>query len=640
MMVFPFRVDIADSSLTYLGEGMADLLSAALAQQGGAVPADAHSLAIAWREANVDTGGMAAVASRAIKRVGATRAILGTIVGDRARINVSAEIISESGKIESPAVQASGSPDSILAIVDRLTSALLAGQASQDPRRLADLTTRSPAALRHYLRALSAVRAGENARAVKAFFEAMHTDTSFALAALGVATTGGWADRTLADRAKNDFALGSRLRSRLEPQEKSLFDAAVGSSNPTDDTDVEKIARWLEAMRTAPGRADVVYGYGDRLFHTGGSVGIADADQRAERAFASAVGMDSTQLVALEHLIELAIARGDLPTAKREYHTYLARDSRSDAAAYLGWRITAAVGSADEQRILRSRFEQFSDGSLRRVTGFSQIDGIAIADGARALRVLEKRGENEHEHILTLFRLHAFALNTADTVAAGRALDALAASPEWAQDNGANLGDALDLGVTDALFSVGDRTRAQRSLAAMTARHGRERGGAALRHACTAEIWRTAHGDTSSTTRTVRALTGVVPDVDSAKFYGWQPKICIAGLAAELSVARHVPDAGSAVARFDSLMASGPRGYGMTFGNLWASRLYLRVGEPARSLAAVSRRHRNWDEVLYLADMDGVVAELARNVGTSRQRQEAEARLRVFRGPGAVSLLH
>ena len=78
----------------------------------------------------------------------------------------------------------------------------------------------------------------------------------------------------------------------------------------------------------------------------------------------------------------------------------------------------------------------------------------------------------------------------------------------------------------------------------------------------------------------------------------------------------------------------------MTFGNLWASRLYLRVGEPARSLAAVSRRHRNWDEVLYLADMDGVVAELARTVGQSRQRREAEARLRVFRRPGGVSLLH
>ena len=46
--------------------------------------------------------------------------------------------------------------------------------------------------------------------------------------------------------------------------------------------------------------------------------------------------------------------------------------------------------------------------------------------------------------------------------------------------------------------------------------------------------------------------------------------------ATAVGTARQSRDAHLAIGRLDTLMASGPRGYGATFGNLWVSSLYSR----------------------------------------------------------------
>lgn len=638
VVVFPFRVDAADSSLAFLAEGIADLLSAVLVQQGNVVPNGGKVLADAWRAANEESGDVISIAARATQRVGAKRAVIGAVVGNSKRIIVSASVMSVDGRLLHVPVQVAGVPDSLLTLIDRLASALLAGEATNDPRRLADLTTRSPVALRAYLRGLSAVRVGNRELAVASFRSALEADTTFALAALGLATSGAWASHTLAERLQNNFASGWALRGMLAPRERALFDAAVGPYDPADDSDQDNLTRWAEAARNLPDRADVAYEYGDRLFHTGNYLQLPNADTEAARLFAFAVKADSSQRVALAHLVELAITRGDLVTASRLHRIYASSDSTRDVGPYLTWRLAIATDDAATLRRMRGQFPQLSSASLLRIQGFSQLDGIPLPDAARALAVLSAREQNTRDHALTLHRVHAFALNAGNLVASGRALDAMTAASAQHTDDASVLGDAFDLAVSDALFSRGDTTRAARAVATLAAREQRLPLATRLRHTCTIEMWRLRRGDTARSAAVLQHLQSAGADAGADGTAGWQPRICMSGLTAELLLARHDRKSREAVFRFDSLMALGTRGFGVTFGNLWVARLLVQIREPERALVAASRVRRDWDQVLYLADIDAFVLALPERSMADTLRRRVEARRRALRGAVSVDL--
>lgn len=135
----------------------------------------------------------------------------------------------------------------------------------------------------------------------------------------------------------------------------------------------------------------------------------------------------------------------------------------------------------------------------------------------------------------------------------------------------------------------------------------------------------------------MRRLSSARPAIDSASHFGWQPRICISGLSAALAVARHADNAAAAVARMDSLMATGPRGFGWTFGNLWVARLYVRLGEPSRAASATLRIGRDWDNVLYLADMDAAYLRAAANSRNMADHGIRDRQLRALRGKNAFT---
>ena len=93
--VAPFRVSGADPSLSYLREGMVDLLAAKLGGTAGIRPADARSLLAAWRsaagstEAELRRGEALGVAGR----VGAGQLVLGDLVGSPDRVVVHATML-------------------------------------------------------------------------------------------------------------------------------------------------------------------------------------------------------------------------------------------------------------------------------------------------------------------------------------------------------------------------------------------------------------------------------------------------------------------------------------------------------------------------------------------------------------------
>jgi len=148
--VFPFRVAGAEAALSYLREGMVDLLAAKLTGEGGPRAVDPRAVLSAWRRA----GGSAAddlaeeAALRAARSLGAGRLIDGGIVGTPTHITLTALLRSVPGGVTRAQASVEGSPDSLAALIDRLTAQLLArgnysGGRTRDLTRAAAWATRN-----------------------------------------------------------------------------------------------------------------------------------------------------------------------------------------------------------------------------------------------------------------------------------------------------------------------------------------------------------------------------------------------------------------------------------------------------------------------------------------------------------------
>jgi hypothetical protein len=94
--VAPFRISSADPGLTYLREGLVDLLAAKLGGAAGIRASDPRSVLAAWRSAAgspaADLGQSDAL--RVAARLGAAQLVLGDLVGTPSRVTVHATLLS------------------------------------------------------------------------------------------------------------------------------------------------------------------------------------------------------------------------------------------------------------------------------------------------------------------------------------------------------------------------------------------------------------------------------------------------------------------------------------------------------------------------------------------------------------------
>ena len=104
------------------------------------------------------------------------------------------------------------------------------------------------------------------------------------------------------------------------------------------------------------------------------------------------------------------------------------------------------------------------------------------------------------------------------------------------------------------------------------------------------EQWRLAHGDSSTTARTIGRLAAAPPAGDSLPTLEFT-RGCAALLEAWLAVSRRHPAAGAALQRADSLTTSGSVDWlSLTYANLVLARLHGLQGNLPRALAATRRR--------------------------------------------------
>jgi len=504
---------------------------------------------------------------------------------------------------------------------------------------VSSLTTVSLPSLRAYLDGRAAYRRGHSAEAIQDFLRALDFDSTFALAALDLATattkllrqqrvcrnntcrassvvpgfrdSGPESDDANFDRA---IRLAWQSRSKLGARDVALLAALRGTHWPLVSTARETVSEFEQATTAAPDRADTQYLYGVLLLYQGPTIGYTDALRQAEARFTRARELDPAYVAPIARLVEVAAYAGD--TAKLRYYgaLYLARDSTGPTADYLRWRIAASTADSVAMKAIRTRLATFDLTTLTQIVTASQMSGVALDDADQASALLIDRTTDPSERSSALYWGHMLALNR------GR--------PRRA-DSLLRLRRQLDSAqflfrqftTLAALHGEGDRSEADTSARARArwlardtvsepaqrpdstaSESTRQRYQEALNEVNQEALWRWAHGSMNSSAGLARWLR--------RHGDGWRADIIEMLIATD----GDQPNAAALRARVDSAARSGCCSGGNHQIDLLVARSYERAGNYADALAAA--RRGQWRlPTMFLATYLRMEGRLAERVG-------------------------
>jgi serine/threonine-protein kinase len=450
VMILPFRVTGADPRLAYLREGMVDLLAAKLTGDGGPRSVDPRSTLSAWHRGggSLEDDLPADAALAIARRLGAGRLIEGSVVGTPERLVFTASVL-KSGTRTSAAVSMEGPLDSLSALVDGLTARLLTGEAGEG-EKLGDLTSTSLPALRAYLEGRSAYRFGRYDEALQQFRRAVELDSTFALAGLGIRSAALWTQYG-SEAADRGIALAWAARDRLSKRDRLFLIAAAGPRYPARSPLPEQLSAWEQVVEVAPDQPESQYELGDVLFHSGPVFDIEDSRIRAARAFGRALELDSTFSSPLYHLVDLAAMARDTGRVRTLAGLYLSRNPHADAADYIRWRASNALGDTVEALKVRARFERMSWHQLEIISQIGQYDGIGLEDVRKVQELVLDKADSPFLRRLAQGGRAIVALNQGRPLAAAQTIKLLAHS-----DSPDRPHDSLYWMVLNALYWDGD----------------------------------------------------------------------------------------------------------------------------------------------------------------------------------------
>jgi tetratricopeptide (TPR) repeat protein len=345
--VLPFNITGAD--LEALREGMVTLLSMNLDGAGGLRAIDSRTVLARWDEL-VGTGelGDRETSLQVAASTGARYALLGSAVALGPRVRIAGVIHDLDQGEPLGQVQVQGSPDSVLALVDRLTAAALGvifreAEGGELPTvNLAAITTTSIPALKGYLTGEVYFRRGDFQRAREAYERAVAEDSTFALAHKRLAECYGWLENLGSPRAIDYTERAEQFSQKLPEREALLLQATVALERQ------ELIALELvrEATRTYPDDAEAWFLLGETYYHLGERllIGLGESEAPFQRAVDLEPGFAPYRL----HLIHLAFSyHGDSLRAARliEEYSAVAPGTPDDRINQLAYRLAFGGGS-------------------------------------------------------------------------------------------------------------------------------------------------------------------------------------------------------------------------------------------------------------------------------------------------------
>jgi serine/threonine-protein kinase len=400
--VLPFRVS-GDASLSYLQEGMAELIAAKLTGEGGLRAAD--PLSVLSRVGTSEAEGLTQPAAlRIARQLGAGHALHGNIVGSADRIVINASLVDLRGRVTRGTAE--GPHSALSQLVDRVVAELLSAQAGEEPQRLEALTSTSLPALRAYLEGQASYRRGNYAQALDHYGRALDYDSTFALAGLGLELADGWAGTGHA--GERGRAVAWRWRDRLSARDRALLEVNIGTAYPRRPSATERLDATERALRLAPDRAQLWYTLGDLHFHWGRIIGGDDWEARAERGFLRALELDSAFAAPRHHLIALYARQGRKRELQQLANVLLAREPRGPTADYINWRLGVALGNG---KASHQWIDSLATETLGWISMSAVDDGVAIDDARRAFRARGARPGTREERLERMLGLHADALN-------------------------------------------------------------------------------------------------------------------------------------------------------------------------------------------------------------------------------------
>jgi class 3 adenylate cyclase/tetratricopeptide (TPR) repeat protein len=303
--VLPFTVQ--GENLDVWREGMVDLLSTNLDGVAGLRAIDSRTVLARWREgAENQALDLASVLDTA-RRTGARYALIGEVVGVGKAVRFGADVYDLTDGSKLGRGQVEGSPDSLFALVDRLSIEVLraiyreGGHALPQMRALESVTTTSLPALKSYLSGETLYRSGDFQAALAEYERAIASDSLFALAIMRVGDAAQWIAGWGSPDEYYERALSlSRLPARETLLARANRDYMRGSSESVDTLRL--------AVQRYPDDPDFWHLLGESYYHLGQRI---TTEAEADRVFSRALTLDPYFAHYYLHPMDIALHKGD-----------------------------------------------------------------------------------------------------------------------------------------------------------------------------------------------------------------------------------------------------------------------------------------------------------------------------------------
>ncbi|HUF59876.1 MAG TPA: tetratricopeptide repeat protein [Actinomycetota bacterium] len=318
--VVPFTVSGVDLALWR--EGMVDLLATNLDGVGGLRAIDSRTVMARWREQVGEEEPDLVRTLDVARRTGARYAIVGHVVAIGPDVRLIADVYDLEIREKLGQSRTAGSPDSVFALVDRLTIDVVrtilraGGQEFTPAPDLASITTGSLPALKAFLEGEARYRRSDFAGAITTYEQAVAIDSTFSLAYYRLSNAYGWMENVGSEVAGERLERAARMAEGLPAREALLVRADLALQRGS----LDGIEPLRAAIQQYPDDPEAWYMLGDTYVHLGDQALVAESE--VGRTLGHAVELDPSFAPYYIHLVEHAVRGGDGAHARRLIETY------------------------------------------------------------------------------------------------------------------------------------------------------------------------------------------------------------------------------------------------------------------------------------------------------------------------------